>query len=446
MTGVNLGWTMADVASTVSGDLIGPGSVAIESVTTDSRGSVSGALFVALIGEFFDGHEFVGDVIGRGAAGAIVTRGSHVKALPRVEVDSTLDALAALAAKRRDELDIPVVAITGSTGKTSTKDLLAAAIEGSWASPRSFNNEIGVPLTILATPPGTTVLVLEVGSRGRRHIESLAPMVRPDVAVITNLGVVHLETFGSVAGLSDAKYELVEALSVGGTAILPVAEDSLHRGGGHRTITFGGDGSDVAVSMIATDDGGRPSFDIDVAGVTHRVALSLAGEHQATNTAAAVAVALALGLDIEPFIDRLDTASASAWRMDVHEGECTVVNDAYNANPQSVESALRTVAGMRGRHVAVLGVMSELGHVCGPEHNRMGELAASLDFAELLIVGPDHGYASGFGRGARKATDIRDAADTLAGIIEPGDVVLVKASRSAGLERLALLLIEDAAL
>ncbi len=446
MNAVSLGWTLADVASAVSGNLIGEGTRTIAAVTIDSRGEVGGDLFVALVGESFDGHAFVPDVMDRGAAGVVVAKDSGIDVTPRIEVESTVDALGALAGKRRDELDIPVVAITGSTGKTSTKDLLASALDEAWASPRSFNNEIGVPLTVLATPPDAKVLVLEVGSRGRGDIDWLAPIVRPNVSVITNLGVVHLETFGSTEGLADAKFELVDALDAGGVAVLPLDEESLHRKGHHSTITFGGSGAHVAVSRITTDDLGRPTFSIDVDGSHHRVSLRLAGIHQAMNAAAAVGVASALEVDVDRFIERLDTASGSPWRMEVHEGTFTVVNDAYNANPQSVESALRTVAGMSGRHVAVLGVMSELGHVCGREHVRMGELVGSLDFAELLVVGPDHGYALGFPGAALKATDIEDAADTLVRIIEPGDVVLVKASRSASLERLALRLMEDSAL
>lgn len=445
MTAVALGWTLRHVADTVSGELFGSDDRRVDSVTTDSRGAVEGALFVALDGELFDGHDFVEDAIDGGAVAVMVARGSGVEVVPRIEVDSTGDALASLAIERRDELDIPVVAITGSTGKTSTKDLLSAAMEGSWASPRSFNNEIGVPLTVLATPPDATALVLEVGSRGKGHIDWLAPMVRPDVSVITNLGVVHLETFGSESGLADAKYELIEALGPNGTAILPVDEDALRRGGGHPTITFGATGADVAVSDITTDDLGQPMFTVEIDGSKRRVSLPMSGIHNATNAAAAIAVALALGLDVDTFVARLDSAAGSAWRMDIHKGRFTVVNDAYNANPQSVESALRTVSSMDGRAIAVLGEMAELGHVCAAEHRRMGELVGSLGFSELLVVGPDHGYGSGYPGDVRKATDIESAADTLADIIEPGDIVLVKASRSAGLERLALLLVEDSA-
>jgi len=445
MRAVSLGWSLAEVADAVSGELTGASSIAVEAVGTDSRHILEGGLFVALRGESFDGHAFASDALRGGAVGIVVEKTAGIDATPRIEVASTGEALAALAVKRRDELDIPVVAVTGSTGKTSTKDLLAAGFEGSWASPKSFNNEIGVPLTVLATPSDATVLIIEVGSRGRGHIESLAPVVRPDIAVITNLGVVHLETFGSPWGLADAKLELVRALHDDGVAVLPFGETSLLRDGDNRTVTFGGSGADVQVSNISTDDRGRPRFLISTDVLSEWVSLALAGEHQAMNAAAAIAVAVALDVDVGVFVARLGTAKGSAWRMEVHSGSYAVVNDAYNANPQSVESALRTVSRMKGRHIAVLGVMSELGYVCEQEHIRLGELIGTLGFSELLVVGPDHGYAAGFGERARKATDIEDAADTLAGIIQQGDVVLVKASRSASLEGLALRLIEDSA-
>lgn len=445
MNEVSLGWTLEESADAVEGTLVGDTGRVVRGVATDSRKEVDGELFIALVGETFDGHTYTEDVLESGATGVVVNRGVGIHVTPRIEVDSTGSALAALGVKRRNELDIPVVAITGSTGKTSTKDLVAVGLEGSWSSPRSYNNEIGVPLTVLSTPGDATALILEVGSRGRGHIDWLSPVVQPDVAVITNLGVVHLETFGSEKGLADAKYELVASLKPEGIAVLPHDERSLQRGGSHRTITFGPDGADVHVTDVSTDDLGLPTFTLVTTHGEYRLTLPLAGIHQATNAAAAVGVAIALDVDIAGFISRLETVSGSPWRMEIHRGVYTVVNDAYNANPQSVESALRTVAAMGGRSVAVLGAMAELGPVCEAEHDRMGKLVSELGFTELVVVGPDHGYAIGFSGPTHKAADIEDAQDTLLHIIEPGDTVLVKASRSAGLERLALHLIEDAA-
>jgi UDP-N-acetylmuramoyl-tripeptide--D-alanyl-D-alanine ligase len=443
-TGTRLGWRLSQVADAIGGRLVGDGEATIDRVSTDSREDMSGALFVAIAGERFDGHRFAADALAAGAVGVVVgVGGTAGDVVPRIEVGDTIEALLRLGSLRRSELTIPVVAITGSTGKTSTKDLIASGLEGSWASRRSYNNEIGVPLTVLSTPDAATTLVLEVGSRGRGHIRWLGPTVRPDVAVVTNLGVVHLETFGSQAGLADAKFELVEMLGPDGIAVLPADEPRLHRGSGVTTITFGFGRGDVSVEDLSLDARGYPTFTIRHPGGEHRVTLSVAGAHQALNAAAAVGVATALGIDLDRFVEGMSTAAGSAWRMDVHEGAFTVVNDAYNANPQSIAGALRTVAAMRGAaKIAVLGPMAELGHVCEEQHEAMGALARQLGFASLIVIGPDHGYVLGAGDLVVNATDLAEAADTLHAIVEPGDVVLIKASRSAGLERLALDLIE----
>jgi UDP-N-acetylmuramoyl-tripeptide--D-alanyl-D-alanine ligase len=440
---IDLGWTLDDVAARLSGGLFGNGSQHIASIGIDSRDVAPRSLFVAIRGESFDGHTYAHSACDEGALAVVVERGLCQDIANRIEVDDTLDALRQLGIMRRDELDIPVVAITGSTGKTSTKDLLRAAIDGSWASPRSFNNEIGVPLTVLSTPDDATALIVEVGSRGAGHISWLAPVVRPDVAVVTNLGVVHLETFGSREGLADAKFELVEALGPDGVAIVPSDESRLHRSARRRLITFGDPPADVEVGLAGTTRDGSATYQIRVEEETYEGVLAMAGVHHAYNAAAAVAVAVALDLDVPPFVERMQRTTGSAWRMDVHPGRFTVVNDAYNANPQSVTSALETVAGMPGRSIAVLGPMAELGSVCESEHQKMGALASGLGFETLVVVGPDHGYALGAGAIVVHATDIDEAHDTLTSILEPGDTVLIKASRNAGLERLAMRLVED---
>lgn len=441
---IDLGWSLEDVASELDGVVVGGSDVAITSVSIDSRDIAQGALFVAIDGENFDGHNFAAAAIDAGAAAAVVEAGRCTDVVPRIEVAGTLDALKALGVKRRNELEIPVVAITGSTGKTSTKDLISAGISGSWASPRSFNNEIGVPLTVLSTPNNATVLVLEVGSRGSGHINWLAPLVRPDIAVVTNLGVVHLETFGSEEGLADAKYELIEALAGTGTAIVPSDEPRLRRPTDNQVITFGTSPANVTVVDASVGLDGSTTFAVEIAGVRFERALAMSGVHQAYNAAAAVAVCSALGMDVGMFLDRMQTTTGSEWRMDVHEGTFTVVNDAYNANPQSVASALETVAAMAGRSFAIVGPMAELGSVCEQQHTLMGALATELGFEQLIVVGPDHGYGLGAPDIAVYATDTDTARDTLLASLDPGDVVLVKASRSSGLERLADQLIKEA--
>lgn len=441
---IDLGWTLTDITSRLSGSLVGDGSVCIASVGIDSRDVGADSLFVAIRGDNFDGHEYARDAYDDRACAVVVERGRCLDIETRIEVDDTLEALKELGSMRRDELDMPVIAITGSTGKTSTKDLLSAGIESSWASPRSFNNEVGVPLTVLATPDDASVLIVEVGSRGSGHITWLAPVVRPDVAVITNLGVVHLETFGSPEGLADAKFELIEALSDSGIAVVPADEQRLHRPIANQQITFGSPPADIVVEAAGTAGSGSATYRIRALGNVYAGSLAMAGVHHAYNAAAAIGAAVALELDIAKFAQRMGTTSGSDWRMDVHPGRFTVVNDAYNANPQSVASALETVAAMTGRSIAVLGPMAELGPVCELEHARMGELALDLGFDAVVVVGPDHGYALGGGEIVVHATDIDEAHDTLTAILRPGDTVLIKASRSAGLEHLARDLIEEA--
>jgi len=441
MTGP-LRWTLGDVAETTAGQVVGDPATPVSSVTTDSRSVPEASLFVALRGDHFDGHAFTADAHAAGAGAVLVERpdGSG----PCVVVADTGLALRDLAAARRHEIDVPVVAVTGSTGKTTTKDLLLAALPGAWGSPRSFNNEIGVPLTVLATPAAATHLVLEVGSRGGGHISWLGQAIRPDVAVITNLGVVHLETFGSLEALADAKWELIELLGPRGIAVLPADEEQLQRPGPGRVVRFGRDVGDVTVKDVTLDDVGRPSFKLVTRLGARAVTMPIAGRHQALNAAAATAAALEVGAGLDAIVAGLEHATASAWRMEVHPGRFTVVNDAYNANPQSVAGALETVAAMPGRHVAVLGEMAELGPVAAEEHARVGRLVRELGFISLVAVGSPYGLAAAAGDIAIEAEDADAAYDAVSATVDQGDVVLVKASRAVGLEHLAARLIEEA--
>ncbi|MEE9184377.1 MAG: UDP-N-acetylmuramoyl-tripeptide--D-alanyl-D-alanine ligase [Acidimicrobiia bacterium] len=429
-------WSLDDVAATVRGTAFGQAT--ITAVTTDSRHVPPASLFVALRGEFFDGHDFANQALDDGAAAILVEVGSQLE--PRVEATDTLQALGALGARRRRELNAQSVAITGSTGKTSTKDLLASALGvGTWASPRSFNNEVGVPLTVLMAPDDTEVLVLEVGSRGIGHIRNLIPIIEPDVAVITGIGLSHIATLGDVDNVRQAKWELVEGLD-GGVAVLPAGQEQLIDWafqGGIEVVTFGGRGADVEIGALELDEIGRPSFTLRSQGEHARVGLQLAGAHQASNAAAAAAAALILGRALPDVAAGLALAGPSLWRMEVHPGRFTVVNDAYNANPDSMEAALRTVAAMPGRHLAILGLMAELGPAAPEAHVAMGSLAKELGFEVLVVVGEDPGLAAGAGKIAEPVATPAEAKDAIEGVVRDGDVVLVKASRAVGLEGLA---------
>ena len=439
-----LDWTLATVAAATGGVVDGDPAMPVGSVGIDSRHVAPGSVFVAVRGERFDGHDFALDAIGAGAVAAVVERGCCPGIVPRVDVADAGTALRDLAAHRRAELSIPVVGITGSTGKTSTKDLLASVLAGSWASPRSFNNEVGVPLTVLSTPRDARSLVLEVGSRGLGHIRWLAPVVQPDVAVVTNIGVVHLETFETRTSIADAKWELVTSLPERGTAVLPDDEPLLVRDHPGPTVTFGTSSTaSVRITDLELDDSGIPRFHLHAGGARAAVELSMAGEHQAHNAAAAAAAALALGIELDDIVPGLAAATGSPWRMEVIRGRFTVVNDAYNANPDSMAAGLRTVAAIPGRSIAVLGLMAELGTVSEAEHRQIGLLARDLGFSHVFVVGEDHGIAEAAGAIAQSHPDIASADEAVRAVIEPGDVVLVKASRAAGLERIAIDLAEE---
>jgi UDP-N-acetylmuramoyl-tripeptide--D-alanyl-D-alanine ligase len=410
----------------------------VTEVVVDSRVARTGSLFVALRGERRDGHDFAA---GASAAGAsvLVRRGSMPAGACGVEVADTGRALLDLAVRRRGELTMPVAAITGSNGKTTTKDLLVAALgPGAHGSPRSFNNEIGVPLTILGAPAVATGVVAEVGSRGVGDIALLVPAVRPTVAVITNVGRAHLETFGDVATVLAAKWELVEALGEDGIAVLPADDTRLTGKRRGSLITFGESAAaDVAVSGIAVGPDGRASCVISYSGAGIPVTLAAAGRHQPRNLSAAVAAAVAMGIPFPDAAERAAAASGSAWRMEVHRGPVTIVNDSYNANPDSMAAALSTVAAMGGRHIAVLGRMRELGEAEFEAHREAGERARRLGFAAVIVVGEAPGLAEGAGPIARIAADADEAERILRRYIAAGDVILVKASRAEGLEVLA---------
>ncbi|MDX1690133.1 MAG: UDP-N-acetylmuramoyl-tripeptide--D-alanyl-D-alanine ligase [Acidimicrobiia bacterium] len=441
---MTLRWDLAEAARVTGGMLTGEAPVS--RVVTDSREAGVGDLFVAIRGERLDGHDFAAEALDRGAA-VLVEHRRLPSGGTGLEVRDTLEALRLLAAHRRDELDVPVIAVTGSSGKTSTKDLVAGAMgPDAHAALRSMNNEIGVPMTVLGAPDDASALVLEVGARKVGDIRLLAPVVRPDVAVITLVGRAHLETFGDEEGVLTGKWELVEALGPDGVAVLPVEDERLTARREGAMVTFGEtSAADVAALDVEIDDAGRPSLRLATPEGEFPLTLAVSGLHQARNAAAAVAAALAAGRSAADAVAGVASATGSPWRMEVVPGRYTVVNDAYNANPDSAATALRTVAALPGRPVAVLGEMLELGDDAARSHREIGELARDLGYAAVLVVGDDPGIAAGAGAIARRVADDDEARRVLGGIVRDGDVVLVKASRSVGLEDLAAWLAARAA-
>jgi UDP-N-acetylmuramoyl-tripeptide--D-alanyl-D-alanine ligase len=444
---------LASVARATGGRLVGE-DVTVTGASSDSREARPGDLFVALPGERVDGHDHVGDAFDRGASAALVEREGSWPG-PVIVVSDGRRALLDLGSDERTLMDAEVIGVTGSTGKTSVKDLAAAVLSTRYrvaSSPRSFNTEVGVPLTLLATDAATEAVVCEMGSRGPGHIRLLCEVARPRIGVVTNVGLAHMEMFGSAEAVADAKAELVEALPAEGVAVL-AADDPVVRGFAGRTrarvVSFGtDDGADVRGEHLSLDPLGRPSFTLRTPAGSERVELAVTGEHMAWNALAAAACGIALGLSAGECAAALKGARISAWRMDVVEaaGGFTLVNDAYNANPASMAAALkaaRWVAG-DGRSVAVLGEMAELGPVADREHERVGELAARLGIDELVVVGPAaRRIAVGAVREGLEpdrvttVDTVEEALEATRRIARPGDVVLVKGSRAVGLERLA---------
>lgn len=435
----------------MDGRTYGPPGGAITGAAINSKQVMPGDLFFALQGASLDGHDFARDAVFRGAAGAVVSR-EVPGAGPQIVTSDPASALADLAAWVRDTLDPVVVGITGSTGKTTVKDFLAAITSPCMrtvASAESFNNDLGVPLTLTACRRETEVVICEMGTRGPGQIARLCEYARPHVGVVTNVGLTHYELFGSQAAIAAGKKELIASLPQGGAAILN-ADDALVMAMAvdcaADVVTFGlGKEAAVQASNVTADRLGRHSFLMKKGRESVAVSLGTPGSHQVANALAASAAALSLGLRLEDCRRGLETAKVSRWRMEVDVRDGTIfVNDAYNANPTSVASALQTCAGMAsdGRLIVVLGWMAELGEVSEREHMRIGALAAALA-SRLVVVGPEAKAILDGARaaGMENAEAVNDGAAAISalGALEPGDVVLVKASRAAGLEGVAAL-------
>jgi UDP-N-acetylmuramoyl-tripeptide--D-alanyl-D-alanine ligase len=444
---------LSEVARAVGGSLVGE-DAEVGSVATDSRQVTPGALFVALPGEHVDGHRFVGEAFDRGASGVLVRDGARIDG-PAIHVRATGEALLRLAADERDRFAGTVVGITGANGKTSTKDMTAAVCATTLrthASPASFNNEIGLPATLLGAPPAAEVIVAELGARHAGDVAMLCRIARPRMIVVTNVGVAHMEIFGSWDAIVEASAEPVDAIETDGVAVLN-ADDAVVAGYrdrcAGRVVTFGrSPEADVRAESVSLDRDGRAVFELVTSEHREAASLGVPGEHMVPNALAAVAVGRELGVPLKEAVAALARVNVSPWRMETFTTDrgVRVVNDAYNANPESVAAALRTARWMAGDAalIAVLGPMAELGDIAPQEHERVGELAARLRVDRLVTVGSDAEAIAVAGvREGVPPDDVAsypDAEGALADVrahARPGDLVLVKASRVAGLERLA---------
>ncbi len=452
---------LAQIAQLTAGQLRGdPAAVVSGEVVIDSRRVGPGGLFAAVAGERSDGHDFAAAAV---AAGAVAVLGTRPVPVPSVIVADVPAALGALARFVADSLpQARIAGITGSSGKTSTKDLAAQLVErlGPTIAPAgSFNNEFGHPLTVLRADSATRYLVLELSARGVGHIAYLCRIAPPRYGVVLNVGRAHAGEFGGLDQVAQAKGELVEALpAAGGVAILN-ADDPRVLAMASRTqarvVTFSAQGSDspLRAADVRLDELGRPSFTLRTPEGSVPVTLRLHGAHNVPNALAAAALARELGLGLADIADGLGAAvTRSRWRMEVHRRAdgVTIINDAYNANPESVRAALDALRHLArgGRGFAVLGHMAELGDISRASHEEIGEYAAGelgpAGLAGLITVGEQ---AAPILSGARRvaswhgeALEVPDGAAALAVLadrLKPGDVVLVKASRAVALEGVA---------
>ncbi|WP_327584673.1 UDP-N-acetylmuramoyl-tripeptide--D-alanyl-D-alanine ligase [Nonomuraea sp. NBC_00507] len=449
--------TLNEIAQVVGAslhDVRDPQALVTAPSAVDSREVVPGGLFAATAGANVDGHDYAEAAIARGAVAVLASRPVGV---PALVVEDVQFALGLLAGHVLEHISPTVIGLTGSVGKTTTKDLLAQVLErhaATVATDRSFNNEFGLPLTVLRADAGTRYLVLEMGASRKGDLTYLTGLAPPQVGLVLNVGTAHVERMGGgLADVAEAKGELVEALPPDGFALLN-ADDPYVTGMVGRTkaqiLLYGRSAmAPVRAEDVRMDDRARPAFVLVTPSGRAPVELDLIGEHQVSNALAAAAVATALGLSAAEIADGLNAAQRrSAGRLEIVERPdgITIVNDAYNANPESMRAGLRAVKALAGtrRTVAVLGAMGQQADASRARHAEMGRLVANLRFDVLIAVGAGDPLAmaeaaesSNQGVAVHAVEDVAGALTLATALLEPGDVVLVKASSEIGLSACA---------
>ncbi len=448
-----MSWTLAEVAAAVGARIAeGDPQLVAASVSTDSRTLEPGALFFALRGPSFDGHAYVAEALRRGACGAVVAAEVDAAGAALLRVADVERALGDLAAHTRRRSAMRVLALTGSNGKTTTKEMLAAIAEQRW--PRrvlktrgNLNNLVGLPLTLLGWR-GEEVAVLEMGMNRPGEIARLTEIAAPDCGAVLNVAAAHLEGLGDIAGVAAAKGELFAAMPADAVAVVNADDPWVRRaaeGFAGRKLLFGS-GAEVRAEQIVDFGLDGVGLTLHCGGETARLRLRFTGRHNATNAVAAAAMAWAMGIDLGQIAAGLEAARPVAMRMEVHRlhNQVTLINDAYNANPGSMEAALQALASLPGRSLAVLGEMWELGVERVDAHRRLGERAASLGIDFLVVVGEvaevvaSGAHASGMRAGS--VVVCQSHAEAVAAVRQhwqAGDVVLIKGSRAAHLEKVA---------
>lgn len=454
-------FTLEEIAEATGADASGGKGTAFTDVTTDTRTVAKGALFVALKGERFNGEDFLKNAEEAGAAGVLVSDGcaeekTEALSIPLLRVPDTLKAYQDIAHAHRARFSLPVVAITGSNGKTTTKDLTASVLGANFPTLRTeanFNNEIGLPKTLLGLRDEHRAAVVEIGMRGLGQIAALAPMAAPTIGVVTNVGETHIELLGSIENIARAKAEMVEAIPAGGTVVLNADDPRVsamreRAAKGVSVVTFGeSEGADVRATEIE-QDGMETSFTASFAGGKKQsYRLPLPGRHNVSNALAALAVGHALGLPPEAMTAGLAAPAMSGARFACEKrGDIMIINDAYNASPLSMSAAIRTMKEIaKGRRVAVLGDMLELGDVAKEAHWRVGEELAKSG-AAILVTRGKLGEEIAAGAEATGMTGVyrcashEEAAQTLKEILRPGDTVLFKGSHGMQMDKIIELL------
>jgi UDP-N-acetylmuramoyl-tripeptide--D-alanyl-D-alanine ligase len=441
---------LAELARVTGGVLHG-GAAAFGAVTTDSRTLESGALFVALRGERFDGHDFVPQAAGRGAAGALVSR-LVTAPVAQVVVPDTLAALTGFASAWRTDFTGTVVGITGSNGKTTVKEMTGAILGRCGpclVTQGNLNNHIGVPLTLARLDATHRYAVIEMGANHQREIAHLASVARPDVGMVINAGPAHLEGFGGIEGVARGKGEMFQALGVEDTAVIN-ADDrfaafwhGLAREAG-RIVTFGmRERADFVAANVATtvvEGGFAAEFDLECPIGHRRVRLALAGEHNVMNALAASSAAFAAGAGLDAIVDGLESMRPVSGRLQTRPAlaGARLIDDSYNANPGSVRAGLVSLAAIPGERWLVLGAMRELGEESAHLHADIGEFARLSGVERLLAVGDEaHHAVDAFGPGATWFANVEDLVAAAKSGLHPGVTIMVKGSRSNRLERVA---------
>ncbi|MDA3039405.1 MAG: UDP-N-acetylmuramoyl-tripeptide--D-alanyl-D-alanine ligase [Actinomycetota bacterium] len=433
--------TARELATAVSGRLVGP-DIAFSGASIDSRTVEPGQMFVPIVAER-DGHEFIEAALGRGAACWLDAGDRPTSGGTSIAVADTALALLEAGRLARSRLPEPVIGVTGSVGKTSTKDLIAGACSvsrGTHANPASFNNELGLPLTLLNAPDDTEVTVLEMGARGQGDIRLLCGIGRPTIGVVTRVALAHGEQFGSIEAVAEAKGELVEALPPEGFAVLNAGDErvlAMRSRTAASVVTYGVECGDVSVVGLRLDEVLRPSFTLATPDGSVDIRLEARGAHLAENAAAAVAAALAAGVSLEDAAFGVARATLSPWRMGVSTlaSGALLINDAYNANPTSVRAGVGALtASGRPRLTAVLGSMAELGTDSEELHREVAAWARGVGVRVLAVAAP------AYGPDAEHVATLAEAQERLRSI-DADDAVLIKGSRVVGLETLAQALV-----